>query len=300
MNLQTPTKSGKTETRYQRPSDLPTALECLGTGDAVVLAGGTDLVAMRAAGVVQSQELVDVKGIAELQSIEVSEDSTTLGSAVTMSRIARLDVNRFGALVDGARVVGGPQTRFRATIGGNACRASPAGDTLAPLLVLGAHIELASPTDTRVVDVARFFVGPGSTVRRPEELAVRLRLPASAGGSAYESLKYRRWLDLAVAGIAVRVALAPDGVCADADIAVSAAAPTPLLVPEAGRALVGSFCDADAIATAAKAVAAAVDPIDDVRGTRAYRLQVLPGLLDRAFARAVVRARAQQDHGNEV
>jgi carbon-monoxide dehydrogenase medium subunit len=255
---------------------------------------------MRAGGVVQSQELVDIKGIAELQSIDVSEDGTTLGSAVTMSRIARLDVNRFGALADGALVVGGPQTRFRATIGGNACRASPAGDTLAALLVLGAEIELASSTGTRVVDVARFFAGPGSTVRTPEELAVRLRLPSSAGGSAYESLTYRRWLDLAVAGVAVRVALGPDGVCADAEVAVSAAAPTPLLVPEAGRALVGSSCEVDAIETAAKAVAAAVDPIDDVRGTRAYRLQVLPRLLDRALARAVVRARVHQDNGNEV
>jgi carbon-monoxide dehydrogenase medium subunit len=160
------------------------------------------------------------------------------------------------------------------------------------LLVLGAQIELASSIGARLVALESFFTGPGLTIRRPEELAVRVRMPVLAGGSAYERHTHRKWLDLAVVGVGVWVAFGLYGACVDAHVAVSAAAPTPLLVPDAGRALVGSPCDPKAVTNAAEALAAAVDPIDDVRGTRAYRLQVLPALLRRALARAVVRAHA--------
>lgn len=289
--------SGTSAGRYVRPPDLDTAVEYMRTPGAAVLAGGTDLIMMRASGVLDPQLLVDVKNINELRAIDVSGDVVTVGAAATMKEISGLDANRLGALVDGARVLGGPQTRARATIGGNACRASPAGDTLAGLLVLGAQIELASSNGVRVVSAGSFFAGPGSTICRPDELAVRFRLPASPGGSAYERHTYRKWLDLAIVGVGARVAFAPDGVCVDADVAVCAAAPTPLLVPEAGRALTQSSCDAKAVEDAAEALAAAVDPIDDVRATRGYRLHVLPELLRRALARAVVRARDEEGSG---
>jgi carbon-monoxide dehydrogenase medium subunit len=266
---------------------------------AAALAGGTDLVMMRTAGMVEPRLLVDIKHVGVLRSIEASAEGVTVGAAVTMREIARLDANRLGALVDGARVVGGPQTRSRATIAGNVCRASPAGDTLAGLLVLGGQIELVSSTGARIVALATFFTGPGLTIREPEELAVKLHVPALPGGSAYERHTYRKWLDLAIVGVGVRVAFGPDGACVDAQVAVSAAAPTPLLVPDAGRALVKSYCGPEAVANAAEAVAAAVDPIDDVRGTRAYRLHVLPELLRRAVARAVVRAKPPQHNGFE-
>jgi carbon-monoxide dehydrogenase medium subunit len=282
---------------YHRPPNLVTALEALRADGAVPLAGGTDLVMMRTAGMVELRQLVDIKRIAVLRSIEASGEGVTVGAAVTMREIACLDANRLGALVDGARVVGGLQTRSRATIGGNVCRASPAGDTIAGLLVLGGHLELVSSTGARIVALASFFTGPGLTIRGPEELAVRLHIPALAGGSAYERHTYRKWLDLAVVGVGARVAFGPDGACVDAEVAVSAAAPTPLLVPDAGRALVGSRCGPEAVANAAEALAAAVDPIDDVRGTRAYRLRVLPELLRRAVARAVVRANPPQHNG---
>jgi carbon-monoxide dehydrogenase medium subunit len=245
---------------------------------------------MRRAGLVSPSTLVDVKRIQQLRELIAEESALSIGAAVTIEQVAALDALRFGALVDGARVLGAAQTRARATLGGNVCRASPAGDTLAGLLVLNADIELASREGRRTVPLSRFFTGPGTTVRDPSELATRLIVPFSEGASAYERQTYRRWLDLAVAGIAVRVVLDPDGRCVDAAVAVAALAPTPLEVPDAAAQLVGSRLDADAIAGASAVISNVVDPISDVRGTREYRLRVIPSLLRRAIGRATERA----------
>jgi carbon-monoxide dehydrogenase medium subunit len=259
---------------------------------ASVLAGGTDLVLMRRAGLVAPSTLIDIKQIPELGELTADERGLSIGAAVTIERVAALDAIRYGALVDGARVLGAVQTRARATLGGNVCRASPAGDTLAGLLVLNAEIELASHDGSRTVPLARFFTGPGATLRRPTELAARLIVPTAHGTSAYERQTYRRWLDLAVAGVAVRVVLDRDRRCIDAAVAVAALAPTPVEVPDAAAELMESRLDANTIARTSAAILDVVDPISDVRGTREYRLRVIPALLRRAIDRAVERAGA--------
>jgi carbon-monoxide dehydrogenase medium subunit len=255
------------------------------------LAGGTDLVMMRRSSVVSPVRIVDVKHVAELQEL-VENEGLSVGAAVTIERVAGLDAARFGALVDGARVLGAPQTRTRATLAGNVCRASPAGDTLAALIVHDAEIELVSAEGRRVVGIREFFVGPGQTLRRPDELATRLLIPQPEGTSAYERQTYRRWLDLAVAGVAVRVVLDAEGVCTAAAVAVVAMAPTPLDVPTAAAELVGTRPDCKAVIRVSSAIHAAVDPISDVRGTREYRLHVIPSLVRRAVERAVERGKA--------
>jgi carbon-monoxide dehydrogenase medium subunit len=259
---------------------------------ASVLAGGTDLVLMRRAGLLSPSSLVDVKRIPQLGELIADDRALSIGTAVTIERVAALDTMRYGALVDGAQVLGAPQTRARATLGGNVCRASPAGDTLAGLLVLEAEVELASHEGRRTVPLSGFFTGPGATVRDPAELATRLIVPATRGASAYERQTHRRWLDLAVAGVAVRVVLDTDRRCVDAAVAVAALAPTPLDVPDAAAELVGSRLDAEAVARASAVIRGIVEPISDVRGTREYRLRVIPALLRRAIDRAVERAGA--------
>jgi carbon-monoxide dehydrogenase medium subunit len=259
---------------------------------ASVLAGGTDLVPMRRAGLVFPSTLIDVKQIPQLGELTADEGGLSIGAAVRIEQVTALDAISYGALVDGARVLGAAQTRARATLGGNVCRASPAGDTLAGLLVLNAEIELASRDGSRTVPLARFFTGPGTTLRQPTELATRLVVPAAQGASAYERQTYRRWLDLAVAGIAVRVVLDRDQRCVDAAVAVAALAPTPVEVPAAAAELMESQLDATTIARASAAILDVVDPISDVRGTREYRLRVIPALLRRAINRAVERAEA--------
>jgi CO/xanthine dehydrogenase FAD-binding subunit len=264
--------------RYDRPETLAEALELLGEG-AIPLAGGTDVVPLRRSGAIAPDALVDVKRLPELRGIE----SRSVGAGETFDAIASAG-ELAAAVRDGARVVGGWQTRVRATVGGNVCRSSPAGDSLCGLLVHGAELELVSRAGARRVPIARFFTGPGHNVRRAEELLVRIRFDAPTGGSAYERFTYRRWMDLAVVGVAARVAV-EDGRCVEAAVAIGGVAPTPLLVPEAKAALV-----ADEREAALDAIVEAASPIDDVRGTRAHRLRVLRVLSARVIAKAFERA----------
>lgn len=284
--------SSSMEQPYSRPRNVSEALALLAGEQAYVLAGGTDLVIMRAQSMVDVESVVDIKGIASLALIEISGGGTSIGAGVSLDELSSHATFGPNAITDGARVVGGWQTRCRATIGGNICRASPAADTLCGMLVLGGELELASVSGTRTVSSADFFTGPGRTVMRRSELLTRIVITARTGrrdGSAYRRFTYRNAMDLSVAGVAVALELDGDR-CAAARIAVGACGPTPFLVSDAAAALVGSTVDDRALAAAADALVAAAKPIDDVRGTRRHRLHVLRPLLFSAAADALARA----------
>jgi len=270
-------------THFARPGNLADALELRGRQASNVLAGGTDLVLMRAGRFDDAALILDIKAIAELSGVDRGSGETVIGACTSLDTIGRTPLLARNAVSDGAVLVGGWQTRCRATIGGNVCRASPAADTLCGLLVLNADFELASRNGQRVVNAAHFFTGPGATVLRSDEILIRIRLPDLRGRSSYVRFTYRRAMDLSVAGMAVYLEIA-DGTCIDARIAVGACGPTPLLIPQAAAALIGSSLDKAAIANAADAIVAAVNPIDDVRGRREHRLHVLPVLLQRNIA----------------
>lgn len=276
---------------YLKPTSLADLLRRLDEHPGSVLAGGTDLVLMRASGLVdRAQNIIDVKGIAQLQGVDISESGAiSIGAATTLERLGSASELPSNAITDGAALVGGWQTRQRGTIGGNICRASPAGDTLPGILVCRAQLELASRWGTRWVNADEFFLGPGLTLREPAEVLTRIILPSGTGGSAYVRFTNRRAMDLAVVGVAAWVEL-EDGVCVAARIALSAAAATPMLAPEAGAALVGTRIDAAAVASAAELVLSAATPIDDGRGSREHRLATLPVLARRAVKLAHERA----------
>jgi carbon-monoxide dehydrogenase medium subunit len=274
---------------YVRPATLEEAVELLDRDGAHVLAGGTDLVTMRAAATPAPSRLVDVKHVEPLCGVATDGATVTIGAATTCDELARPGTLPPDALVDGAALVGGWQTRTRATLGGNLCRASPAGDTLCGVLVLGGTLELMSRRGARRVAVTGFFTGPGTTVRAPGELLTRIVLPRRRGGSAYRRFTYRNAMDLAVVGVAVWLEL-HEGRCVDAAIAVGACGPVPRLVPAAAEALAGSAVGDESVAAACAAVVAAADPIDDVRGTRRHRLHVLTPLTRRVIADALARA----------
>jgi carbon-monoxide dehydrogenase medium subunit len=277
---------------YQRPDNLHDALDALGP-DSVVLAGGTDLVTMRAQGSVAGRILLDIKHIPELRGVSRRAGSMEIGATTTMRQLAPTTDAGLQALADGAGVVGAVQTRNRATLGGNVCRSSPAGDTLAPLLVLGTKVQLASRSGDRTVELDDFFVGPGRNVRRVDELVTGFTVPTDGGASAYLRYTYRSWMDLAVVGVAARINMLGSR-CTSASLAIAGAAPTPLLVPDAAAALIGSACDPDALERAAQAVQGAANPIDDVRGTRAHRLRALGVLTTRVIRIALERAQSAE------
>ncbi|MER6562152.1 FAD binding domain-containing protein [Streptomyces sp. NPDC001027] len=277
---------------YRRPDTLSELLDLLHRRPASVLAGGTDLVVMRADGAVdRAHDIVDLKGVAELRGIRLDADGTlTIGAATSLRELAATTVVPPGAITDGAALVGGWQTRARGTVGGNVCRASPAGDTLPGVLAAGARLELASTAGTRLVPAHDFFTGPGRTVRAPDELLTRIIVPASRGASAYLRFTYRLAMDLAVVGVAAHLEI-ENGRCVAARVALGAAAATPVLAPAAAEALVGTELDEPSVEAAARLVLDTATPIDDGRGSRAHRRTVLPVLAKRAIGIALERAR---------
>jgi carbon-monoxide dehydrogenase medium subunit len=275
---------------YARPESLAAALELLGPGT-VVLAGGTDLVTMRADGRIEPSTVVDVKAVPDLRFIEHGAEAVRVGATTTMAELAAERGPELMAVVDGAAVVGSVQTRYRATLGGNVCRSSPAGDTLPGLLVLDAVAEAEGPAGSRRVPLREFFTGPGLNALEEGELLTGVAIPLRGGGGAYSRLTYRAWMDLAVMGVAAWIRLEGDA-CSEASIAIGGMAPTPLLVDDAARTLIGTSLGEAELAAAAASAAEACAPIDDVRGSREYRLQGLRALLPRVVAAA--RARAEE------
>ena len=261
--------------RYERPTSMAEAVAVLSGGDAVVLAGGTDLVLMRAAGISKSKVVMDIKRIPTLADVAPVDGGVSIGSAVTAATLARMRACGLGAIADGASVIGGLQTRNRATVGGNIWRASPAGDLLPPLLAHSARLTLISAAGQREIPLAQFMIGPGQHVGCVTEMVSRIQVESGVAGSAYQRFTYRNWMDLAVVSVACRVALREDGVCEHATIAAGAVAPTPVVLDDAAEVLRGSQLEQSVIEEACEHIACAIAPVTDTRATRAFRMRVV-------------------------
>jgi len=272
-------------------STLEEALEALAEG-ARPVAGGSDLVVgARQGKVALPADIVAIDRVAELAGIEATADGLRIGATVTHAQLMSEPhvLEGYTGLADAAALIGSPATRNVGTIGGNVMNGSPAMDTGAPLLVLGAVAELRSADGGRLVPLDELWSGPGETTAASDELCVALHLPARSerSGSAYLRLEYRRAMEIAVVGAAAAVELAEDGLVAAGTVALTAVAPT--IVALDGLDLAGRS-PADA---AAAAEAAAVDqaaPISDVRATDRYRRHTVGVMARRAVATAAARA----------
>jgi aerobic carbon-monoxide dehydrogenase medium subunit len=282
---------------FEAPRRVEDALALLAKHGAAALplAGGTDLLAQMRAGVRRPAVIVDLKRIPELIELREVDGGLTIGAAAPAAALREHPLLRraFPGIAEAVALIGSEQIQGRASLGGNLCNASPAADTTPALLVNDAVVEIAGPGGRRRIPAAELCTGPGRTALGPGELVVAIHLaaPPARSGDAYLRLIPRTEMDIAVVGAAVRVALAPDGSCAAARVAVGAVAPTALRVPAAEAALAGSRLEPAALARLADAVRAAARPIDDKRGTAAYRRQVIGVLARRAAERAAERAR---------
>ena len=267
-------------------------LDRLQSEDTVIVAGGTDFVPLYNAGAIAATQALDISRVAELGRIEQGADAVTIGAGVRLVEAAGIESAALGAVSDGAALVGSTQTRARATIGGNICRASPSGDTLAGMLCCEATFVLSSLSGERVVDSRDFFVGPGRTVCRPDEVLPRIILPTTRTAvSAYVRSTVRNAMDLATVGVGV--SLDHDGWnVTGARIAVSGAGPRPILIEGVDAVLVGrdvASCSA-ASADIDGLIQQQISPIDDSRGSAWYRRQLIAPVLGSVFARAAARA----------
>jgi CO/xanthine dehydrogenase FAD-binding subunit len=282
--------------RYEAPQSVQQAISLLSADPgAAILAGGTDLLVQYRAGMKRPTAFVDVKQIPELVGITIDEAGLTLGAATCAADICEhSEVRRlWPGLVEAAHLSGSTQIQGRGSIGGNLCNASPAADTTCALIVNRAVCVIAGPRGERVVPVEQFCTGPGQTLLSRAELLVALRVPRPLArtGDAYLRLIPRSEMDIAVAAAGVSVTLDAEGVCTRARVAIGAVGPIGLLVPEAADAVVGSRLDPAALQRAAEAAGAAARPIDDKRGTVAYRRRVVGVLTRRALGIAFSRAK---------
>jgi len=280
--------------RYEAPRSVADAVRLMQADPgARVLAGGTDLLIQFRAGLRQPSAFIDVKYIPELIAIGERSDAIRIGASTAAAAICEdAGLNRlFPGLVEATHLIGSTQIQGRASIGGNLCNASPAADTTCALIVNRARCVIAGPSGERTVPVVEFCTAPGRTVLERGEILVAIEIPRPAPrtADAYLRLIPRSEMDIAVAGAAVSVTLDASGICTAALVAVGAVAPTALLVPAAAAALVGSRLDDDACGRAAEAARAVARPIDDKRGTVAYRRQVVGVLVKRAAAKAAER-----------
>jgi len=284
--------------RYEAPRDVDEAVRLLveANGGARLLAGGTDLIVQMREFRREASLVVDVKYIPELMQIQLSGRGLKLGAGVPCWRIHENSdlAAAYPALVDAVRIIGGWQIQSRATVGGNLCNASPAADSIPPLIVLGAVADIAGPGGRRERPVATFCTAPGRTVLEAGELLVSLTLPAATpkSGSAYERFIPRNEMDIAVVGVASWVQLDNAGErIVEARVALAAAAPTPLLADEASRFLAGREATEDVFSEAAEHARRATSPISDMRGPADYRQHLAGVLTRRTLATAVARAR---------
>lgn len=285
---------------YAAPTSLAEATRLLAgaSGKARILAGGTDIIVQLREGLRDADLVVDVKKIPELAELSFSPArGLRLGASVSCCRIYEHEAiaRAYPALADAARIVGGWQIQSRASVGGNLCNSSPAGDTIPALIAHSATCVIAGPGGTREVKAEEFCTGPGKNVLQPGELLVALSFPrpAAKASSAYERFIPRNEMDIAVAGAGSWVKLAPDGgKIEQARIGLCAIAPTPKFAAEASAWLAGKLASAASFAHAGELAKKVASPITDMRGTAEYRVHLCGVLVKRTLATAVERARS--------
>lgn len=262
-----------------------------------VLAGGTDVLVQMRSTDRAPRLIVDIKQLAETNALSIGEDEIYIGAAIPSGVLyenAELK-NKLPGLIESADLIGSTQIQGRATIGGNLCNSSPAGDTIPALIANSAMCHIVGANGERDVPVEDFVTGVGTNCMEAHEFLLGLRVPAPKGntGDAYLRFIPRTEMDIAVAGAGVRLTLDDNGVCTTARVGIGAVAPTALVVKDAADALIGSSVDDAALNAAADACSAAASPISDKRGTVEYRTKVVGVLCKRAGAIARDRAKAR-------
>ena len=258
--------------------------------DALPIAGGTDVMVEINFDRHRPPAFLDLTRVAELSEWGNEGGMLRVGAGVTYTRLIDELGDRVPGLAMASRTVGSPQIRNRGTVGGNLGSASPAGDAHPPLLASRAVVELASVGGTRRLPAHEFFVGPKRNAMRKDELIAAFLIEPSQGPQQFSKVGTRNAMVIAVCSFAL--ALEPDR--RRVGTGIGSAAPTPVRALEAERFLEGVLDESglwekkapvaeSALARFGELVAAAAKPIDDVRGTAAYRRHALAVLARRSF-----------------
>ena len=283
---------------YEAPSSLDALRARLaaaqGAGELTqVLAGGTDLLVQMKQGQRAPGLILDIKRVGETQALTVDGESLTIGASVPAAKAKAfpLVAEAFPGLAHAIDLIGSSQIQGRASLGGNLCNASPAGDTIPALIANGFEAQILTADGLRTLPVEAFVTGVGKNALASGEvlLALKAPVPGPRSGDAYQRFTPRTEMDIAVVGVGARLTLDDAGVIASARIALGAVAPQAFLAEAAGAALVGTRGEPEALEAAAAAAMAAAKPISDKRGSADFRRRICGVLVKRVVAQALER-----------
>jgi aerobic carbon-monoxide dehydrogenase medium subunit len=282
---------------YHRPASVQEAVGLLAElgEEARALAGGHSLIPMMKLRLASPGHLVDLAGVADLKGIRADGGDIVIGAMTTQHELGGSDLlsAKIPILREASLQVADPQVRYVGTLGGNVANGDPGNDMPAVMLCLGATYHVAGKSGERRIAAREFYQGAYFTALEPGEIltAVRIPVPASGHGSAYEKLK-RKIGDYATAAAGVVLTVDGNGSIGSCSIGLTNVAETPLWAKEAAGILVGSKLDAATVKRAVAAAEAITSPAADARGPAHYRTKMAGVMLARALAIAKARARA--------
>lgn len=285
------------ETQYLAAKTIDEAVDAhaKANGSARFLAGGTDLLVQIKSGIRKPNLVIDIKKIVELNSIkEISDNEFVIGASVSGANLNRNPkfAKLWPGVLEAFRLIGSEQIQGRASLGGNLCNGSPAGDSVPALIAAGCKAVIAGSNGRKEIPIENFHLGPGKTILENGEMLVSLKFPKRNKNSAdaYLRMTPRTEMDIAVVGCGVNISI-ENGICTNARVSLGAVAPTPLLIKEASDILVGSSLNEETLDEVSKICRDSCNPIDDKRGTIDYRTKVAGVLFKRAILLAADRIR---------
>ena len=269
---------------YLRPETLAEALTALAAGPLTVLAGGTDFYAARS-GQAITEPVLDITAIAQLRAISDEGVQWRIGATASWSDVLQATLPaQFGGLQAAAREIGGVQVQNTGTVAGNICNASPAADGIPALMALDAQIEVSSLAGTRSVPLSGFVLGARKTALLANELVTGVLVAKRAAArSSFLKLGHRRYLVISIAMVAAVIDIDDEGVIAYAGLAVGSCSAMAQRLGTLEQKLVGRQALPGLSKWVEMADLAVLTPIDDVRGTAAYRRDAALTLVKRAI-----------------
>ena len=274
---------------YHQVTTIEQALHLLSEhGDnARIMAGGTDLILELERGQRHAEVMIDITRLDDLRHITSENGVITLGALVTHNQVVADDhiIAHALPLAQASWEVGAPQIRNRATVAGNIITASPANDTITPLMALGAWVTLASASGKREIPIGEFYTGYRQTVMRPDELLTHIHIPImpSSARGIFIKLGLRKAQAISVVNVAVILDFAPDETITNAVITMGCVAPTIIRLDQPAQALIGQKLTPEIIRQTALDCAKIPQPIDDVRAPADYRREMIGVLVARAL-----------------
>ncbi|MBM7583737.1 CO/xanthine dehydrogenase FAD-binding subunit [Bacillus pakistanensis] len=277
------------------PVSLQECLKLLSdnSNDHRVIAGGTDAAVRMKEGKWRPEVWINIKGLHELRYISEKNGVIHIGPLTTHTDIIRhtLLQKKADVLVEAAREVGATQMQNMGTIGGNIGTASPAGDTIPALYVLGAVIELRSMTSVRQIPIEEFFIGPGKTILKTNEMITNIMIPPQKANEIgiFQKLGPRKAQSISIVNVAISLLMGKDRKCLGGKIAFGAVAPTIIRAKKCEALLTQQPLTDEMIQNIGKIAWKEVMPITDGRATAAYRRDMASSLLERGLYRLLRR-----------